>query len=211
VTCTNGREASREDIVKKDYVTITRKALVGAALVGALILTLVSGAPAQPPQAVKDVIVVNTPTQPVPVTGSVEVTGSTSVSGTVNALQTGLWTMGIDPARNRVSLADSPSFFFDTNLAVVNNGQTAEVGPFDLSSLGKVRIIGRAVNGNVTFKVIAHVTSTTPALLDQFTINGEDGNRYHTAVYDVPPPSISVLLTETGPGGSNYQVILIGR
>ena len=203
--------------MQKNHIAFTRKAFVGAAMVAALILTLVSGAPAQPPQAQKDVVVVNTAAQPVPVTGNVNVTGAVGVSGnvgvsgTVNALQGGLWTMGIDPARNRVSLADGPSFFHDTNLAVVGDGQTAEAGPFDLSAFGKLRLIARAVNGNVTFKVIAHVSSINPAVIDQFTLNGESGNVYRSVVYDVPPPSLSVLMTETGPGGSNYQVVLIAR
>jgi hypothetical protein len=62
----------------------------------------------------------------------------------------------------------------------------------------------------VKFEVRANVTPLAMTL-DQFTVNGEDGNLTTSRVYEVPPPSVIVRLTESGPGGSNYQLILVGK
>jgi hypothetical protein len=197
--------------MQKEIRATVRKSLVGAGLAGAIVLTLVTGAPAQPPpQAQKDVVVVNTEANPVPVTGAVAVSGNVAVSGAVSAFQGGLWTMGIDPARNKVAIAGSDPFVYDSNLGIVNDGQTVDLGPFDLETASKLRIIARAVNGNVRFRILAN--TTLPIVLDDFTLESEgEGNVYKSVVYDVTPPSITVRLTETGPGGSNYQVVLIAR
>ena len=181
----------------------------GGVLATAVALLLASGTPA-PAAADKDVVVINTPARPVPVTGVVEVTGATTVSGSVNAAQSGPWLVGIDQAHNRVSLAPGASFYYDSGFSGMNDGETVELGPFDLSNVSKLRVIGNAVNGDVKFEVRANVTPVMMTL-DQFTVNGEDGNLTTSRVYDVPPPSVIVRLTESGPGGSNYQLILVGK
>jgi len=194
-----------------------RKTFAAAGLATLVIVTLVTAAPAQPPQqAEKDVVVVNPATQPVPVTGNVavngtvEIAGTTAVTGTMQSTQSGLWTVGIDPARNRVSLADGPTFYHDSNLGIINNGETKELGPFEVGAVRQLRFIARAVNGDVTFRVMANVLSNQ-AQIDRFTVGGESGNLYKTVVYYVPPPSVSIIMTEAGAGGSNFQIVLIGR
>jgi hypothetical protein len=196
------------------------RVFVGAGFVAAAVaLLLVSGTPA-PAAADKDVVVINTAANPVPVTGAVQVTGATTVSGSVNAAQSGPWSVkasqsgpwliGIDPAHNGVSLAPGASFYYDSGFSIINNGTTLDLGPFDLSAVSKMRVIGNAVNGNVKYEIRANVTPVT-MVLDQFTVNGEDGNLTTSRVYDVPPPSVIVRLTESGPGGSNYQLIVVGK
>jgi hypothetical protein len=162
--------------------------------------------------AIKDVIVVNGVTNPVPVIGDVTVSGSTTVSGAVAASQNGAWTMRIDPAFNQVTLpaAASTSFHYDSGFAVINDGATLDLGPFDTSDLAGLRFYGRAVNGDIHVEVLA-VVDAFPIRIDSFTIPGEGGTVSRTSVYDYPPPSIMLRLTESGPGGSNYHVALVGR
>jgi hypothetical protein len=64
-----------------------------AGLVGALCPTLALAAPQNPPSA--PVTVVNTPANPVPVTGSLGVSGAVSISGTVPVTQSGTWNVGV--------------------------------------------------------------------------------------------------------------------
>lgn len=161
---------------------------------------------------IKDVTVVNDSSNPVPVTGSVAVSGSTTVSGSVAASQSGPWTMRIDPAFNQVTLpAASTSFHYDSGFSVINDNATVDLGPFDTSDLSGLRFYGRAVNGDMHIQVLA-VVDFFPITIDEFTIPGESGGgASRTFVYDYPPPSIMLRLTESGPGGSNYHVALVGR
>ena len=160
--------------------------------------------------ASKDVTVINTSSNPVPVSGNVSVSGSTTVSGAVSASQSGPWTMRIDPAHNQVSLPAGSSFFYDSGFSVINDGATIDLGPFDTSDLAGLRIFGRAVNGDMRIQVLADVPGF-PITIDDFTIPGESGSISRTFVYDYPPPSIILRLTESGPGGSNYHVAMVGR
>jgi hypothetical protein len=164
----------------------------------------------------QDVNVVNAAANPIPVTGSVAITGTVAVAGTTNvqgsvaASQSGPWTVGLDPAHNQVSVASSPRFDYDPGFSGMNDGVTVELGPFDLSQVRTLRILARAVNGDVRFQL--YTGDTYPGMiLDDFTVDGESGNRYATFVYEAPPPSLRIHLTESGPGGANFQVQLVGR
>ena len=174
-----------------------------------------------------DTRVVNGAANPVPVSGSIAVTGtatvqgsvqatqsgpwSVGVSGPVQSAQSGQWTVGIDPTRNLVAVGSSPSFDYDGGFSVINEGATLEFGPFDLSDVKTLRIMTRAVNGDVRFELV--VPSGFGGMrLDQIDLAGESGNRYESRSYDAPPPSVSIRVTETGgPGGANYHFMLIGR
>lgn len=91
------------------------------------------------------------------------------------------------------------------------DGATVDLGPFDLSDVSTLRVLARAVNGDVHIEVLADVAPAFPITLDMFTVPGEDGSISGSEVYEVPPPSVIVRLTESGPGGSNYHVVLVGR
>jgi hypothetical protein len=158
----------------------------------------------------KDVTVINTDSNPVPVSGNVVVSGSTSVNGSVAASQSGAWTMRIDPAHNQVSLPAGSSFWFDSGLGVINDGGSVDLGPFDTSDLAGLRLLGRAVNGDVHVEVLANVDGF-PITIDSFTMPGESGSVSRSFVYDYPPPSVTIHMTESGPGGSNYHIALVGR
>jgi len=169
----------------------------------------------------KDVTVVNTSANPVPVTGQISVTGTSTISGSVaasqngawnvGAAQNGPWTVGIDPTKNTVKLAAGSNFFHDGGFSGMNDGVTVDLGPFNTSGLEQLRILGRAVNGDVRFQVLADVPPAFPITLDDFTLGGEGGSVSGTRVYDSPPPSIIIRLTESGPGGSNFHVVLAGH
>lgn len=182
---------------------LTEKALIGAALVVTIVtLSLVprSLVLAAPPD--KDVTVVNTPAQPVPVTGTVNVTGGTTVSGTVNAVQSGEWTVSIVPGE---------LLHFNSGFTVIGDGASKDFGPFDVSDLSKLRVIARAVNnnaGDLTFTVFAwDAALVNRIVLDEFTLNEARVSR----VYDAPPPSVLVRVTNGTGGATNYHVVVIGR
>jgi hypothetical protein len=182
---------------------LTKTAFASAAVVVAIVaLSLVAGSSvlAAPPD--KDVIVVNTPAQPVPVTGTVNVTGGTTVSGTVNAVQSGQWTVSVVPGE---LLYYSPGF------TVIGDAASVDHGPFDLSDLGKLRVIARAVNnngGDIRFTVFAwDPDSVKRIVLDEFTLNEARLSRF----YDAAPPSVLVRVTNGAGGAANYQVVVIGR
>jgi len=195
---------SGENTGEEGYMKLTKKAFIGAALVVVIVaLSLVPGSSvlAAPPD--KDVTVVNTPAQPVPVTGTVNVTGGTTVSGTVNAVQSGEWT---------VSIAPGDFLYHNPGFSVIGDAASVDLGPFDLSDLSKLRIIARAFNnnaGDIKFTVFAW-DAATPAKripLDEFSLNEARVSR----VYDAPPPSVLVRVTNGAGGASNYHVVVIGR
>ncbi|MFN0244103.1 MAG: hypothetical protein ACKVWV_14525 [Planctomycetota bacterium] len=169
--------------------------------------------------ATKDVVVVNSALSPVPVTGQLTVTGTTTIAGNVQASQQGSWSVGqsgpwtvkIDPAQNAVAVASTPAFFHDTGFGGMNDGGVVEIGPFDMSAVSNLRVSGRAVNGDIIVQLMQIVEPAFPILLDQFTIAGEDGSISATRVYPVPGRNVLVRLTESGPGGSNYHIVLSGR
>lgn len=169
--------------------------------------------------ATKDVIVVNSALSPVPVTGQLTVAGTTTIAGNVQASQQGAWSVGqsgpwtvkIDPAQNAVAVASTPAFFHDTGFGVMNDGAVVEIGPFDMSAVSNLRVSGRAVNGDIIVQLMQIVEPAFPILLDQFTISGEGGSTSGTRVYPVPGRNVLVRLTESGPGGSNYHIVLSGR
>ena len=192
---------------------LTKKILIGMGLVVAVVaLTFVFRSPVLAAQD-KDVIVVNTPAEPVPVTGTVAVTGATTVSGTVNAGQSGPWTVGIDPAQNLVSLAPAETLYYNPGFNIIGgSGSQLDFGPFDLSNISKLRIIARAFNnngGDIKFQVYAWDPdeSIKRIIFDEFSLFEETSTR----VYEAPPPLVLVRLTKVGGTGANYHLVLIGR
>jgi len=194
---------------------LSKKALIDTVLIAAIVapaLVPEGSVLAAPPD--KDVIVVNTPTQPVPVTGTVAVTGATTVSGTVNAAQSGPWTVRIDPAHNLVSLAPGASLFHNPGFTTIGAAPASiDLGPFDLSDLSKLRIIARAFNnngGDIKFTVFAWDPDTSTAFripLDEFSLNEESLSR----VYEAPPPTVVVRVTKVSGTTANYHLVVIGR
>lgn len=167
-----------------------------------------------PGQQPDEVLVVNPAASPVPVTGALTISGTATVDGDVNAAQAGAWTVGIDPARNLVAVASAPRFDHDGAFSVVNDGETREFGPFDIGAVQSLRIIARAVNGDVRYTLIAPSATAGVAGMqfDEFTVAGESGNRYQSHTYDAPPSQVIVRVTEAGgPGGANFQFMLVGR
>lgn len=193
---------------------LSKKTLMGTVLsVAGVALTLASGSPALADKD-KDVIVINTPAQPVPVSGTVAVTGGTTVSGTVSAVQSGQWKVAIDPANNLVSLAPGASLFHNPGFTTIGAAPASvDIGPFDLSNVSKLRVIARAFNnngGDIKFEVLAWDPSTPTIFsidLDEFSLNEETLSR----VYDAPPPTVVVRVTKVSGTGANYHLVVIGR
>ena len=182
---------------------LTKRALRGAMSAAAILaLALVPGGSVLGAPPDKDVTVVNTAAQPVPVTGTVNVTGGTTVSGTVNAVQSGQWTVSVVPGE---------FLYYNPGFTVIGAGASVNIGPFDLSDFGTLRVIARAFNnnaGDVKFTVLAWDPAPVKQLaLDEFSLNEERTSR----VYDAPPPSVLVRVTNGAGGAANYHVVVIGR
>ena len=122
--------------------------------------------------------------------------------------------MGIDPANNLVSLAPGGLLFHNPGFNVIGAAPASiDIGPFDLSELGKLRIIARAFNnngGDIRFTVLAWDPATSNNLritLDEFSLNEETTTRF----YDAAPPTVLVRVTKVGGIGANYHLVVIGR
>jgi hypothetical protein len=105
-------------LLKEGTMEIRRSLVV---MVLGVLAIAASAVAAGPPDGL-NVTVINTPANPVPVTGS------TTVSGNVAATQAGSWSVGIDPARNQVQVLSSPS----SPIHVVSD-QAAPLDPFSAS------------------------------------------------------------------------------
>lgn len=177
------------------------------------IFTIQSESPLQAfaPPPDRDVFVVNGLANPVPVTGQIAVSGTSTVAGTVAATQAGAWSVGINPAQNTVKLAPGQTFFHDSSFGAFNDGDEVILGPFDTSGLKQLRIMAHAINGDVHYELRSQFTTGPVMRLDTFTAAGEDGPATVNRVYDAPPPNVSIRMTESGPGGTNYQFVLIGN
>lgn len=152
----------------------------------------------EPVGPTKPVEVVNTPAEPVPVTGTI--TGSVNVANTpnvnvvnaptVDARQSGQWNVGIagtptvriDPNSNTVQFAPR-----DTEL-LLDSGQIQPLGsgaihfPVEVGSISKVRVYGINLCGSeVTFRTDALLPGGTVIQLDDF--KEASGGRF-TQIYD---------------------------
>ena len=194
---------------------LTKKILIGMGLVTAVVaLTLLSGSPvlAAPPD--KDVTVVNTPANPVPVIGTVTTTGTSTVSGTVNAAQSGPWTVGIDPDQQPRLARTGCIVLLQHRL--LDHRRQHHYRPRSLRSQRREQ----AAHHRTRFQqqrwcdqfqsarlgtlpeLAAVLASLSEFSLDEATTS---------LVYELPPPSVIVRLTNGAGGGANYHVVLIGR
>jgi hypothetical protein len=177
---------------------LNRTAVIAVAVV---VLALVTGSEVL--AADKDVIVTNTAAQPVPVTGSVTVSGGTTVSGTVNAVQSGAWSISVKPGE---------VLYYNPGFNVIGAAPAhIDIGPFDLSDLSKLRIVARGFNnngGDVKFTVFVWDSEATHrTFLDEFSLNEEFVSRF----YDAPPPSVLIRVTKVDGIAANYHLVVIGR
>lgn len=157
----------------------------------------------------KDVRVINTPAEPVPVS----LQGTVGISGTVQAQQSGVWNVGIngtptvaiDPLNNVVRLAGGGTkLLLDQDF---NNFPTSGqfIPSIDISPYAKIRFSG-TVNGSgsIHYWVYSGPTVGGPdtglRYLDDFS-----SNSYFTKVYEVAGVSLHIRID---PSDSNNQSIL---
>ena len=155
--------------------------------------------------------VVNEPVEPVPVTGEISV----EATSTVGAVQSGAWVVGVNPAQNDVVFNLDPAVvLFDSGLLIVNDGDTVELGPVDLSEIGIVRILTQGVNGEVQFHIIADLPGSFPLgpmILEKFNLGSEGIAEFSTKLYELPGPGLRFRITEVGgPGAANARVAVLG-
>jgi hypothetical protein len=208
--------------------------LLGVSVVS---LMVAGGGFAKGPPGGLDVNVVNDAASPVPVVGEV----SANVTGSVQAEQAGDWSVGaeqvgpwnvgasqsgawdvgitgtptvkIDSSDNDVTVAPRETqLLLNVAFDVIDDGQTIELGPVDVSDSSLVRVMTRAVNGEVEFDIRSEVPGGS-FVLERYRIGAESGgNEYRTTVYEIPGTSLTIDVTESGgPGAANYGVVVIGN
>lgn len=129
-------------------MTLFKKSIVASIGVLLLALTLaLTGAAQAAAQAVKDVVVVNTTSQPVPVVAQ----GTTAIKGTV----------GLDPAANTVKLDQANNGVRITNSSLPVTG-TVNVGnqpPFAFDANGNLKTVGTTASQGRAAAVVINVGS----------------------------------------------------
>lgn len=192
-----------------------RRSLVAASTLAVLVAAFALVQPrTMQGDSLKDVKIVNTAAEAIPtkVQGTVLVAGA--VSGTVQAEQSGPWTVGIngsplvgiDPARNIVRLAaDSGGTKLLLNQDFNNVAGSFFVPAIDISPYSKIRFSG-TVNGSgdITYWVFSGPVVGGPhtglRFLDKFTTDSA-----FTKTYDVAGLALHI---EIFPSDANNQSIL---
>lgn len=143
----------------------------------------------------RPVVVVNSASNPIPVTGSV--TGSVEISNTatVNAKQSGPWsvsladspTVKIDPDNNTVKLAHSGTelVFLDSRAYPDSNGKI-DIGSFDIRPFAKVRLqLLNSGSSDIDVTISSADLSNLPSvyLFENETVTVHAGERFNK-LYD---------------------------
>ena len=143
----------------------------------------------------KPVVITNTPTNPVPVIGTI--TGN--VTGDVNVKNTP--TVKIDPTANTVVFASKPSLtLLNTGLIDVSTGGYPSYGPFDVSKSSKIRVIAtNSNNSDGSFQIMVVVDDPAVFLpLDESGFVTLQPGQIFSRVYDVPGPSVKIIVGGNG-------------
>ena len=196
-----------------------------AVLLGLLILNAdrdTLGQGNEPAGPTKPVVVVNTPANPVPVTGTI--TGNVTITNTptVGAQQSGLWNVGIlgtptvkiDPNNNSVVVAPkSTQLLLNTGFYDVSAGGYPALGPFNVGQFSKIRVAALNLStSDGSFNIIAS------AVLPGGTILSLDGANFvtlqpgqtFTRVYEVPGQTIQINVQGNGPN-RNGAIAVFGN
>lgn len=174
----------------------------------------------EPVGPTKPVLVVNTPGQPVPVTGTI--TGIVTLGNTpsvnvvntpgVNVINTP--TVKIDPTGNVVAVASRPTqLIANTGIYDVSAGGYPAIGPFDVASFSKIRVVVFNQN-NSDGPFIVFVSVRLPGGL----IFSLDGTNFATLqpgqsfsrVYEVPGQFVQVNVGGNGPN-RNGAIAVFGN
>jgi hypothetical protein len=124
----------------------------------ALTLALTNGAQALA-EAVKDVVVVNTPSQPVPVVAQ----GTTAIKGTVG-LDPAANTVKLDPANNTVRAQQSGTWnvgITNSSLPVTGTVNVGNQPPFAFDANGNLKTVGTVIQGRAVAVVLKVLFPTT--------------------------------------------------
>ena len=175
------------------------------------------GEPAGP---TKPVVVVNTPAQPVPVTGTI--TGNVTVGNTlnVNAQQSGPWSVGItgtptvriDPLNNTVVTAARPTVqLLDTGVYSINTGGYPRLGPFNVGQFSKIRVMAQNNSDSDGYFIIYVSTSLSGGQYISLepAIRLEPGEQMSRS-YDVPGQQVYINVGGNGPN-RNGVIALFGN
>jgi hypothetical protein len=163
----------------------------------------------EPVGPTKPVVVVNTPSQPVPVTGTI--TGVVTLGDTpnVNVVNTpnvnliNTPTVRIDPSSNSVVVAPRPTqLIYNTGVYDVSLGGYPTSPPLDVAQFSKIRVV--AFNQSISdgpFNIIVSARLSGSLI---FSLDGSDfatlqPGQTFTRVYDIPGQIVQINVQGNGP------------
>jgi len=185
-------------------------------LIGLLVLSSdrqVLGQGNEPAGPTKPVVVVNTPANPVPVTGTI--TGGVNITNTptVNAQQSGLWNVGILGTPTVTVAPKLTQLLLNTGVYDVSAGGYPALGPFNVGQFSKIRVM--AINlstsdGSFNIIVSAVLPGGTILSLDGANFVTLQPGQTFTRVYEVPGQTIQINVQGNGPN-RNGAIAMFGN
>jgi hypothetical protein len=170
---------------------------------------------------IKPVIVVNPPSQPVPVTGTISGSVNIANTPTVSAKQSGLWNVGIvgtptvklDPNNNTVQFAPrGTAVLFDSNrqLFPADFDRRQQFGPINIAAYSNVRVLVAQFGGSGLSGTPIQVFVSTKVLSGTLSLDVFDVTGTTSKVYEVAGTELTITL---GLASGNYltQVVVFGN
>jgi hypothetical protein len=212
-----------QKLLRLTFVSNLHRQLVCATVLLCALCVLPSANYAQKDEVgpTKPVIVVNPPSQPVPVTGTISGSVNIANTPTVNAKQSGLWDVGIvgtptvklDPGSNTVQFAPrSTTVLFDSNRQSfpADFDRRQQFGPINIAAYSKVRVLVAQFGGTGLSGTPIQVFVSTKVLSGTLTLDVFDVTGTTSKVYEVAGTELTITL---GLSSGNYltQVVVFGN
>jgi hypothetical protein len=203
--------------LNRSFARLGKSALV----MGVLTLTFQLAARAQEPVGpVKPVVVVNTPSQPVPVTGTITGvvtlgnTPNVNIANTPNVSIVNTPTVRIDPGSNAVVVAPrSTQLLLNTGVYDVSQGGYPATAPIDVSSFSRIRVVAfnqSDSDGPFSIFVSVRLPGGLVVSLDGANFGSLQPGQVFNRVYEVPGQSIQVNVGGNGPN-RNGGIAVFGQ
>jgi hypothetical protein len=182
----------------------------------------------EPVGQARPVVVVNTPANPVPVSGQISIGNMPAVdarqSGTWNVGINGTPTVKIDPTSNTIQVAPrGTKLVFDSGLLVYSeDGSSLRFGPIDVSAFSKIRLgVSNGGFHHIDIFVRTSLVDSNPMLengftLDSFSVEDSEGDFDRggpsvTKLYEVVGTKLFVTVSFRGQTEGRYRIAVFGN
>jgi hypothetical protein len=152
----------------------------------------------EPAGPTKPVLIVNTPAQPVPVSGIIS--GNVTLSGTSNVNVTNTPTVRIDPGSNAVVVAPHlTQLLLNTGIYDLSVGGFPPLAPINVASYSKIRVFARNdIDSDGYFSMTVGIRLPTGLFISLDSVSLDPGDSFNR-VYEVPGQTIQILVGGNGP------------